>query len=86
MEIARHWRLQGDRYNLRGEIRELEDGRVQFRLNGSSSWTEPQPNGHFRNENPLAGETIYQREESSSDNDHEPGRSHGTVEIITLSG
>ncbi len=60
MEIVRHWRLRKDRYNLRGERRELENGMVQFKLNGSNTWSEPQPNGHHQEEDPLEGFIIYQ--------------------------
>lgn len=84
MEIARHWRLRKDRYNLRGEKRELEDGTVQFRLNGSNNWTE---NGHHEGENPLEGTTIiYQAQTLPGDNGREPIEIHGLVEIPVPSG
>lgn len=60
MEAPRHWRLRKDRYNLRGEKIELEDGAIIVRLNGSSRWTELQSNGHHEGENPLEGTIIYQ--------------------------
>jgi len=80
VEISRHWRLIKDRYNLRGERRELEDGTVQFKLNGNTSWTEPSPNGHHKGENPFQGKIIYQ---APVENEHwqEPILNQGEVEI-----
>ncbi len=86
MEIARHWRLRKDRYNLRGERRELKDGTEQFRLNGSNNWTEPRPNGHHEGENPLEGTIIYQAQTLPGDNGREPIEIHGLVEIPVSSG
>ncbi len=85
MEFVRHWRGQRDRYNLRGKIRELEDGKVQFKLNGSNTWTEPQPNGHHRGENPMSGGIIYQAEKLSNDNGREPSEIQDSVEISASS-
>ncbi len=81
MEIVRHWRLIKDRYNLHGERRELENGTVQFRLNGSNNWTEPQPNGHHEGENPLEGTIIYQAQTLPGDNGRKPIEIRGVVEI-----
>lgn len=60
MEAPRHWRLRKDRYSLRGEKIELEDGTIRVRLNGNNTWTEFHPNGHHEAENPLEGTIIYQ--------------------------
>lgn len=85
MEFVRHWRTQRDRYNLRGKIRELEDGSVQFKLNGSNTWTEPQPNGHHPHEDPLGGKVIYQATLPAGDNGRQPVIIQGSVEISAFS-
>ena len=59
MEFVRHWRMQPQRYQLRGFKRERTDGRVEFSINGSN-WVES-PNGFHRHENPKEGGVIYQQ-------------------------
>ena len=47
METPRHWRLRKQRYGLPGERVVLEDGTVQVKLEGSTTWSnEVRSNGH----------------------------------------
>lgn len=80
--IASYCRLKGERYNLIGEVRVLEDETVQYKLRGSTTWTEPQPNGHRPNENPFEhSKEIYKADRKTSDNDRVPTEAHDSVEI-----
>ena len=81
MEAPRHWRLRKDRYSLRGEKIELEDGTIRVRLNGSSTWTELRTNGHHEGENPLEGAIIYQAPAEDYQNGLEPIPIGADVEI-----
>ena len=81
MEAPRHWRLRKDRYSLRGEKIELEDGTIRVKLNGSSTWTEFQPNGRHEGENPQDATIIYQAPTEDYTNEQEPIPLQGVVEI-----
>jgi len=81
MEAPRHWRMRKDRYNLRGEKRELEDGTVQLKINGSTTWTEPHPNGHHEGESPFKAVIIYQAPRKDYANGLEPIPIGAGVEI-----
>ena len=81
MEAPRHWRLRKDRYSLRGEKIELEDGTIRVRLNGSSTWTELRTNGHHEGENPLEGTIIYQAQPPEKEDLAIPFSIHSAVDI-----
>ena len=85
-EIARHWRLRYQRLRpLTGSRRELEDGTVQFKLSGSSTWAEARHNGHHQDEDPLEGRIIYQAQPLEREGLAIPIEIHGAVDIPAYS-
>lgn len=86
-EIARHWRLRHQRLRpLSGSRRELEDGTVQFKLSGSSTWVEARHNGHHHDEDPFEGRIIYQAQPLEMEDLAIPFSIHGEVDIPVSSG
>ncbi|OGM81953.1 hypothetical protein A2376_01195 [Candidatus Woesebacteria bacterium RIFOXYB1_FULL_47_31] len=86
-EIAPHWRLRHQRLRpLSGSMRVLDDGRVQLKLSGSSTWVEARHNGHHHDENPLEGRIIYQAESFEREELAIPISIHGEIDIPASSG
>ncbi len=83
---ADHWRKQGERYNLLGEKRELEDGTFQVKLIGSNTWNKLQQNGHRKDEDPFRRPVIYQAPRPGSENGKGPKKIRGSVVISASAG
>lgn len=67
MEIARHWRNSRRNLRFEGFKKITPEGGETFSLNGFS-WSEPAPNGHHKEENPLESAVVYQAQTSPGKN------------------
>ena len=81
METIRHWRNNRRNLRLEGFKQTTSEGTEEFSINGVS-WSEPSPNGHHKEENPLEGTIIFQAQTTPGKN----GRNGNGRKPINVSG
>jgi len=78
VEIARHWRLQKQRYRLEGIKKTDADDNERISISGNS-WVDIPPNGHSNEKLPM--ENVVYEAPSLEGNNGGNGHNHKSINV-----